>query len=93
MITYLYTITIDPVLTFKKPGILRIAYSDSALSDSVFPFIGRITSNELQLLGGSPLTIQNEPYMQVQVDTLGTFGVFTTQIIVPGDSLDIESLF
>ena len=92
LITDLYTITIDPVLAFKKPGILRIAYSDSALSDSVFPFIGRITSNELQLLGGSPLTIQNEPYMQVQVDTMGIFGVFITQITLTGDSLDTESL-
>ena len=92
LITDLYTITIDPVLAFNKPGILRIAYSDSALSDSVLPFIGRITSNELQLLGGSPLTIQNEPYMQVQVDTMGIFGVFTTQITLRGDSLDTESL-
>ncbi|MEC9307052.1 MAG: FlgD immunoglobulin-like domain containing protein, partial [Candidatus Neomarinimicrobiota bacterium] len=93
LITDLYTITTEPVLALNKPGILRIAYSDPVLSDSVLPFICRITDNsELQLLGGSHLTIQNVPYMQVQVDTMGTFGVFTTQIIVPGDSLDTESL-
>jgi len=93
LITDLYTITTEPILILNKPGILRIAYTDSVLSDSVLPFIGRISdSSGLQLVGGSLLTIQNEPYIQVQVDTLGTFGVFTTQIIVPGDSLDIESL-
>ncbi|MEE3204703.1 MAG: FlgD immunoglobulin-like domain containing protein, partial [Candidatus Neomarinimicrobiota bacterium] len=93
LITDLYTITTEPILSLNKPGILRIAYTDSVLSDSVLPFIGRISdSSGLQLVGGSLLTIQNEPYIQVQVDTLGTFGVFTTQIIVPGDSLDIESL-
>ena len=92
LITDLYTITTDPILVLNKPGILRIAYSDSALSDSVLPFIGRFTGSELQLLGGSHLTIQNEPYMQVQVDTMGIFGVFITQITLTGDSLDTESL-
>ena len=94
LITDLYTISADPILALSKPGILRIAYSDSALSDSVLPFMGRITSStDMYPLGGTPLTIQNIPYLQVQVDTMGTFGVFTTETIVPMDSLmDIESL-
>ena len=94
LITDLYTISTEPTLSLNKPGILRIAYSDSALSDSILPFMGRITdNNEMNPLGGTPLTIQYVPYIQVQVDTMGTFGVFTTQTIFPADSLmDIESI-
>tara|TARA_Y100000590_G_scaffold361959_1_gene418860 strand:+ start:10449 stop:14564 length:4116 start_codon:yes stop_codon:yes gene_type:complete len=94
LITDLYTISTEPTLSLNKPGILRIAYSDSVLPDSVLPFIGRITNNsKMNPIGGTPLTIQNVPYMQVQVDTLETFGIFTTQTISPVDSLmDIESV-
>ena len=94
MITDLYTISTDPILTLKKPGIIRIAYSDSTLTDSVFPFMGLITSeNKIKPIGGTPISIQNVPYLQVQIDSMGIYGVFVTKTVFPLDSLlDIEYL-
>ncbi|MBH10461.1 MAG: hypothetical protein CMG74_08970, partial [Candidatus Marinimicrobia bacterium] len=94
LITDLYTISTDPILTLKKPGIIRIAYSDSTLTDSVFPFMGLITSeNKIKPIGGTPISIQNVPYLQVQIDSMGIYGVFVTKTVFPLDSLlDIEYL-
>ena len=92
LITDLYDISPFD-LSLNKPGILRIAYKDSSIIDSgATPFIARVLSNEIIELGGSRITINNNPYLQVQIDSMGTFGVFTTRDTLIGDSLNVESL-
>ena len=43
-------------------------------------------------MGGSQLKINNDPYVQVQIDSLGIYGVFVSQIMLEYDSLRIDSL-
>ncbi len=78
LITELYTITTSPQLSLNKPCIIRINFSDSLASDSLFPFIGRIDSNyqNITYLGGSRITLNQKSYIQTHVDSLGMFGVF-----------------
>ena len=92
LITDLYDIS-PALLSLNKPGILRIAFQDSALSDSgATPFIARVSANNVFVLGGSRITINNAPYLQVQIDSMGTFGIFTTRDSLQNDSLNIEGL-
>ena len=85
-------------LTLLKPGILRIALRDTATADTLdtlgtlIPFIGRISNGEIYNMGGSQLKINNDPYVQVQIDSLGIYGVFVSQIMLEYDSLRIDSL-
>ena len=43
-------------------------------------------------MGGSHLKINNDPYVQVQIDSLGIYGVFISQIPLEYDSLNTDSL-
>lgn len=80
-------------LSLNKPGILRIAFKDSAIVDSgATPFIARVLSNEILELGGSRITINSNPYLQVQIDSMGTFGIFTTRDTLTLDSLNVETV-
>ncbi len=85
-------------LTLLKPGILRIALRDTVASDTLdtlgtlIPFIGRISNGEIYNMGGSQLKINDNPYVQVQIDSLGIYGVFVSQIMLEYDSLRIDSL-
>ena len=79
-------------LTLLKPGILRIALRDTATVDSLIPFIGRISDGEIFNMGGSQLNINSDPYVQVQIDTLGIYGVFVSEISLEYDSLEVEKL-
>jgi hypothetical protein len=92
LITDLYDI--EPLnLVLKKPGILRIAYHESAIVDSgATPFIGKISSGEIISMGGSRITINDNPYMQVQIGSMGTFGVFTSLDSLGSDSIDVEKV-
>jgi len=92
LITDLYDI--EPLnLVLNKPGILRIAYHESAIVDSgATPFIGKISSGEIISMGGSRITINDNPYMQVQIGSMGTFGVFTSLDSLGSDSIDVETL-
>ena len=75
-----------------KPGILRIAVRETTTSDSLIPFIGRIANGEIFNMGGSQLTINENPYVQVQIDTLGIYGVFISEVPLEYDSLKTETL-
>ena len=92
LITDLYDI--EPLnLVLNKPGILRIAYHESAIVDSgATPFIGKISSGEIISMGGSRITINDNPYMQVQIGSMGTFGVFTSLDSLGSDSIDVDTL-
>ena len=114
-------------VSLNKPGILRIAYSDSICSiisngyqyydmnkstcdslggnwifiadSGLVPFIGIEDTTipdgvmPIQRLGGSEITINNNPYLQIQIDALGTYGVFISQdSLLSSDSLDIEKV-
>ncbi|MCS5646655.1 MAG: FG-GAP-like repeat-containing protein, partial [Candidatus Marinimicrobia bacterium] len=114
-------------VSLNKPGILRIAYSDSICSiisngyqyydmnkstcdslggnwifiadSGLVPFIGIEDTTipggvmPIQILGGSEITINNNPYLQIQIDALGTYGVFISQdSLLYSDSLDIEKV-
>ena len=114
-------------VSLNKPGILRIAYSDSICSiisngyqyydmnkstcdslggnwifiadSGLVPFIGIEDTTipdgvmPIQRLGGSEITINNNPYLQIQIDALGTYGVFISQdSLLYSDSLDIEKV-
>ena len=114
-------------VSLNKPGILRIAYSDSICSiisngyqyydmnkntcdslggnwifiadSGLVPFIGIEDKTipdgvmPIQRLGGSEITINNNPYLQIQIDALGTYGVFISQdSLLSSDSLDIEKV-
>ena len=71
-----------------------------ALSDSgLVPFIGKQDTTipvgimPIQKLGGSEVQINNKPYVQIQIDTLGTYGVFISQdSLLQRDSLEIEKV-
>ena len=70
-----------------------------ALPDSTLaPFIGMVDTSIVGLLpvlkfGGSQLKINNDPYMQVQIDSFGTYGVFVTMdTTLLLDSIDVESI-
>tara|TARA_Y100000748_G_scaffold68916_1_gene56221 strand:+ start:333 stop:4583 length:4251 start_codon:yes stop_codon:yes gene_type:complete len=70
-----------------------------ALPDSgMTPFIGMVDTSITGLLpvlklGGSQLTINNDPYIQVQIDTFGTYGAFITMdTTLQLDSINIESI-
>ena len=91
LISDLYDIT-PFELTLLKPGILRIAIRETTTSDSLIPFIGRIANGEIFNMGGSQLTINENPYVQVQIDTLGIYGVFISEIPLEYDSLKTETL-
>ena len=72
-----------------------IAISDSGL----VPFIGIQDTTipegvmPIQKLGGSEITVNNTPYMQIQIDALGTYGVFISQdSLLQRDSLEIEKV-
>lgn len=92
LITDLYDIA-PSNLSLNKPGILRIAFKDSAIIDSgATPFIARISSDEIIELGGSRITINNNPYLQVQIDSMGTFGVFTTRDSLGNALLDMNGV-
>ncbi|MBT7043515.1 MAG: hypothetical protein HN920_08270, partial [Candidatus Marinimicrobia bacterium] len=56
------------------------------------PFIARVLSNEILELGGSRITINSNPYLQVQIDSMGTFGIFTTRDTLTLDSLNVETV-
>ncbi len=93
LITNLYTIS-PTDLTLNKPGLLRIAFQDSLVQDSgAVPFVGQITTrNTLTPLGGSKLLIDGDSFLQVQVDKMGTFGIFSSNAVQVFDSLDVETL-
>ena len=93
LITNLYTIS-PTNLTLDKPGLLRIAFEDSLVQDSgAVPFIGQInTRSTINPLGGSKITIDGNPYLQVQVDKMGTFGIFSSNATQNFDSLNVETL-
>ena len=79
-------------LTLLKPGILRIAIRDTMTVDTLVPYIGRISNGEIFHMGGSQLYINKNPYVQVQIDTLGVYGVFISDTVLIYDSLEIETL-
>jgi len=43
-------------------------------------------------MGGSRITINDNPYMQVQIGSMGTFGVFTSLDSLGSDSIDVEKV-
>ena len=93
LLTDLYTIS-PSGLTLKKPGLLRMAFMEN-LDDTTgsIPFIGRVSNrNEPTPLGGTKVSINGVSHLQVQVDEMGTFGVFATTGSLQYDSLNVESL-
>ena len=92
LLTDLYSIS-PSSLDLLKPAILRMAYSTETLSDSTaIPFIARIEQEGLIYLGGTETTIQGQPYLQLQANQLGIFGIFTSSDSINTDSLDTERL-
>jgi hypothetical protein len=71
-----------------------IAMPDSGMT----PFIGMVDTSITGLLpvlkmGGSQISIGGNPYMQVQIDTLGTYGAFVTMdTTLMSDSIDVETI-
>ena len=71
-----------------------IAIPDSGLT----PFIGLVDTTITNLLpvlklGGSQISIGNNSYMQVQIDTFGTYGAFISlDTTLTLDSIDIEKV-
>jgi hypothetical protein len=71
-----------------------IAIPDSGMS----PFIGwqdnSITDGlKVLKLGGSQISVNGDPYMQVQIDTFGTYGAFVSMdSTLLSDSLDLETI-
>ena len=71
-----------------------IAMPDSGMT----PFIGMIDTSITGLLpvlkmGGSQISINGDPFMQVQIDTFGTYGAFVTMdTTLMSDSLDVETI-
>lgn len=79
-------------LILEKPAVIRIGISDSLISglDSI-PFIAQVDENgNLLSIGGSKVTVNEESFLQVQVDELGVFGVFSGKINNQMDSLSNE---
>ena len=60
------------------------------------PFIGMVDTSisgvlPVLKLGGSQISVSGNPYMQVQIDTLGTYGAFVSMdSTLLSDSLNIE---
>ena len=71
-----------------------IAMPDSGMT----PFIGMIDTSITGLLpvlkmGGSQISINGDPFVQVQIDTFGTYGAFVTMdTTLMSDSLDVETI-
>jgi hypothetical protein len=71
-----------------------ISMPDSGMT----PFIGMIDTSITGLLpvlkmGGSQISINGDPFMQVQIDTFGTYGAFVTMdTTLMSDSLDVETI-
>ena len=71
-----------------------IAIPDSGIT----PFIGMIDTSITGLLpvlkmGGSQISINGDPFVQVQIDTFGTYGAFVTMdTTLMSDSLDVETI-
>ena len=70
-----------------------------AMPDSgMVPFIGMVDTSisgvlPVLKLGGSQISVSGNPYMQVQIDTLGTYGAFVSMdSTLLSDSLNIESI-
>jgi hypothetical protein len=79
-------------LTLEKPAIIRIGINDSLISglDSI-PFIAQLgEDDQLLSMGGSKVTINQESFLQVQVNELGVFGVFSGKNDAQIDSLSNE---
>ena len=80
-------------LALNKPGILRIAFQDSSILDTgATPFIARVLSDEIVKMGGTRITINDHPYLQVQIDSMGTFGIFTSRDSLDTDSLNVDKV-
>ena len=62
------------------------------------PFIGMVDTSisgvlPVLKLGGSQISVSGNPYMQVQIDTFGTYGAFVSMdSTLLSDSIDIESI-
>ena len=71
-----------------------VSIPDSGLS----PFIGLVDTTIKDLLpvinlGGSHISINNNSYMQVQIDTFGTYGAFISlDTTLQSESLELESI-
>ena len=71
-----------------------IAMPDSGMT----PFIGMVDTSITGLLpvlkmGGSQISVNGNPFMQVQIDTFGTYGAFVTMdTTLMSDSLDVETI-
>ena len=70
-----------------------------AMPDSgMVPFIGMVDTSisgvlPVLKLGGSQISVSGNPYMQVQIDTFGTYGAFVSMdSTLLSDSIDIESI-
>jgi len=70
-----------------------------AMPDSgIVPFIGMVDTSisgvlPILKLGGSQISVSGNPYMQVQIDTFGTYGAFVSMdSTLLSDSLNIESI-
>ena len=70
-----------------------------AIPDSgMIPFIGMVDTSisgvlPVLKLGGSQIHINNDPFVQVQIDTLGTYGVFITMdTTLIRDTLNLETI-
>ena len=71
-----------------------IAMPDSGMT----PFIGMVDTSITGLLpvlkmGGSQISVSGNSYMQVQIDTFGTYGAFVTMdTTLMADSIDVETI-
>jgi hypothetical protein len=83
-----YDRTLEDKNECETEGGIWIAISDTGVT----PFIGRISSGEIISMGGSRITINDNPYMQVQIGSMGTFGVFTSLDSLGSDSIDVDTL-
>ena len=83
-----YDRTVDDNFECETQGGIWIAISDTGVT----PFIGKISSGEIIRMGGSRITINDNPYMQVQIGSMGTFGVFTSLDSLGSDSIDVDTL-
>ena len=62
------------------------------------PFIGMVDTSITGLLpvlkmGGSQISVNGNPFIQVQIDTFGTYGAFVTMdSTLMSDSIDVETI-
>ena len=77
-------------LTLEKPAIMRIALNDTLLDSlELLPFIARITEEESIIsIGGSKVTINQETFLQVQLNELGIYGIFASNNVATLDSIE-----